>query len=62
MTAFQKSHSSLLCLEITSSQTAFFRPSILLLLLGTGDVTGVIYNYYIVTVNVLIIYKYTNNR
>lgn len=50
-----------LCLEITSSQTAFVRHSILLLLLGTGATFGVIYNYYIVTVNVLIsiMYKYT---
>lgn len=52
---------SALCLEITLSQTAFVRHSILLLLLGTGAVTGVVYNYYIVTANVLIIYKCTNN-
>ena len=46
---------SALCLEIT----AFVRHSIILLLIRTGAVTRVMYNYYIVTANVLIIYKYT---
>ena len=51
---------SALCLEITLSQTAFVRHSVIVAI-RTGAVTGVMYNCYIVTANVLIIYKCTNN-